>query len=100
EPTPPSGYDLLAWPRAESLEWRILERGLITQVKWQDGSEMARVCIVWQHRILAETRVGREINALAEAGHQVDVICLRGAGQPRFERRGDVTFRRLSLRRR
>ena len=57
---------------------------------------MARVCIVWQHRILAETRVGREIEALAEAGHEVDVICLRGPGEPRFERTGPVTFRRLS----
>jgi len=61
---------------------------------------MARVCIVWQHRILPETRVGREITALAEAGHEVDVICLLGPGQSRFERRGAVTFRRLSLRRR
>ena len=61
---------------------------------------MARVCIVWQHRILPETRVGREINALAEAGHEVDVICLRDGDEPRFERRGAVMFRRLSMRRR
>jgi glycosyltransferase involved in cell wall biosynthesis len=58
---------------------------------------MARVAIVWQHRIIAETRVGREIGALAEAGHEVDVICLRAPGEARFERRGPVTFRRLSL---
>jgi glycosyltransferase involved in cell wall biosynthesis len=61
---------------------------------------VARVCVVWQHRILPETRVGREITALAEAGHEVDVICGRDGDQPRFERLGAVTFRRLSLRRR
>jgi glycosyltransferase involved in cell wall biosynthesis len=57
----------------------------------------ARVCLVWQHRIIPETRVGREIEALAEAGHEVDVICLRGAGQPAFERSGRVRFRRIAL---
>jgi glycosyltransferase involved in cell wall biosynthesis len=58
---------------------------------------MARVCIVWEHSILAETRVGRQIDALADAGHEVDVICLREPGELGFERRGPVTFRRLSV---
>jgi glycosyltransferase involved in cell wall biosynthesis len=58
---------------------------------------MPRVCIVWEHFILAETRVGRQIEALAEAGHEVDVICLREPGELAFERRGPVTFRRLSV---
>lgn len=58
---------------------------------------MARVCIVWEHTILAKTRVSRQIEALADAGHEVDVICLRAPGELGFERRGPVTFRRLSI---
>jgi glycosyltransferase involved in cell wall biosynthesis len=58
---------------------------------------MARVCIVWEHLILAETRVGRQIEALTDAGHEVDVICLREPGELGFERKGPVTFRRLSF---
>lgn len=58
---------------------------------------MARVCVVWEAPILAKTRLGRQIEALAEAGHEVDVICLRAPGELGFERRGSVTFRRLSI---
>jgi glycosyltransferase involved in cell wall biosynthesis len=58
---------------------------------------MARVCVVWEAPILAKTRLGRQIEALADAGHEVDVICLRAPGELGFERRGPITFRRLSI---
>ena len=58
---------------------------------------MARVCVVWEAPILAKTRLSRQIEALADADHEVDVICLRAPGELGFERKGSVTFRRLSI---
>jgi glycosyltransferase involved in cell wall biosynthesis len=37
------------------------------------------------------------VEALAMAGHEVDVICLRRPGEPRFERQGLVTAHRLPI---
>lgn len=42
-------------------------------------------------------RAAREVAALAEAGHEVDYICLRGPGEPRRERRERVTVWRLGV---
>lgn len=47
-----------------------------------------------------DPRVRREVAALAGAGHEVDVVCLRAPGERRFERDGPVTVRRLPPRRR
>jgi glycosyltransferase involved in cell wall biosynthesis len=41
--------------------------------------------------------VRREVHALAAAGHDVDVICIRRPGQPRRERLGAITVHRLPL---
>jgi glycosyltransferase involved in cell wall biosynthesis len=41
--------------------------------------------------------VRREVDALAAAGHEVDVVCMREADEPRRERRGNVRFHRLPL---
>jgi hypothetical protein len=38
------------------------------------------------------------VEALVLARHEVEVICLRGPGEPGFERRGQVTVRRVPLR--
>ena len=45
-------------------------------------------------------RVRREALALASADHEVDVICMRRAGEPRRERHGKINILRLPVRRR
>jgi glycosyltransferase involved in cell wall biosynthesis len=58
---------------------------------------VARVCIIRQGSYSLDPRVRREVGALELLGHDVDVICLRRAGEPRRERRGRVTVYRLPL---
>jgi glycosyltransferase involved in cell wall biosynthesis len=58
---------------------------------------MARVCIIRQGFFPLDTRVRREVHALAAAGHEVDVICVRRPGQRRRERHDGVTAYRLPL---
>ena len=58
---------------------------------------MARVCLIRQGFFPLDTRVRREVHALAAAGHEVDVICVRRPGQPRRERSGAVTVHRLPV---
>jgi glycosyltransferase involved in cell wall biosynthesis len=58
---------------------------------------MARVCVIRQGFFPLDTRVRREVHALASAGHEVDVICVRRPGQRRRERLGHVTAYRLPL---
>ena len=60
-------------------------------------SLVARVCVIRQGYYPLDTRVRREVHALASAGHEVDVICVRRPGQPRRERSGGVTVYRLPL---
>ena len=58
---------------------------------------MARVCLIRQGFFPLDTRVRREAHALLDAGHEVDVICLRGRDEPRRERLGAITVHRLGL---
>lgn len=58
---------------------------------------MARVCVIRQFFVPFDTRVRREVEALVDVGHVVDVICLRGRGEPMHERRANLTFWRLPL---
>ncbi len=60
---------------------------------------MARTCLIRQGHVPLDTRVRREISALLEAGHEVDVICLRGQGEPRYHRSGALRIWRLPLQR-
>jgi len=53
--------------------------------------------MVRQHYVPQDTRVLREVEALAKHGHEVDLICVQKAGQPAFERIGPVTIRRLPV---
>ncbi len=57
---------------------------------------MSRVCLVRCHHY-RDSRVQREVDALIGSGHEVDVVCLRAHGEPRLERRGPLTIRRLPL---
>jgi glycosyltransferase involved in cell wall biosynthesis len=54
--------------------------------------------MVREHYVPQDSRVAREVDALAALGHHVDVICLRDEHQPRIERRPGVTVWRLPLR--
>ena len=56
---------------------------------------MARIGLIRQGSYSLDPRVRREVAALADAGHTVDVICLRRPGEPRTERSGAVTVHRL-----
>jgi glycosyltransferase involved in cell wall biosynthesis len=59
-----------------------------------------RVAVVRQNFVEVDPRVQREVRALLQAGHEVDVIALRDEGRPRVERDGQLTIRRLRLPRR
>ena len=56
---------------------------------------MARICVIRQGYFPLDARVRREVYALADAGHEVDVICVRRPGEPRRERRGRIRVLRL-----
>lgn len=59
---------------------------------------MARICVVRQYYYPLDIRVRREVEALLSAGHQVDVVCLRGPGELALETHGHLTVRRLPMR--
>jgi glycosyltransferase involved in cell wall biosynthesis len=56
---------------------------------------MARIGLIRQGSYSLDPRVRREVAALADAGHEVDVICLRRPGEPHTERLGGLTVHRL-----
>jgi glycosyltransferase involved in cell wall biosynthesis len=58
---------------------------------------VARICIVRQNLFPLDPSVRREVLALVAAGHDVDVICRRGADERRRERWGAVGVTRLSV---
>jgi glycosyltransferase involved in cell wall biosynthesis len=58
---------------------------------------MARICVVRAFFVPEDVRVRREINALADAGHRVTVICMRSPGSVRREWYGDVEIHRLPM---
>lgn len=53
---------------------------------------MARVCLIRQFYVPFDARVRREVEALVQDGHQVDVICLRGRGNPATSDAGKRRF--------
>jgi glycosyltransferase involved in cell wall biosynthesis len=55
------------------------------------------MCVVRQHHVPQDTRVLREVTALADAGYEVDVLCVRRPGEPAREQRGPLRIRRLAV---
>ncbi|OLC04990.1 MAG: hypothetical protein AUI15_00350 [Actinobacteria bacterium 13_2_20CM_2_66_6] len=58
---------------------------------------MARICVISHSHYPWDSRVSREMHALVQAGHQVDLICLQHGGQPPIERAGPVSIYRLPI---
>lgn len=56
-----------------------------------------RIAVLRQGYFELDPRVQREVHALLDLGHDVDVICLRRPGQPWRERDGRLTIRRVPL---
>jgi glycosyltransferase involved in cell wall biosynthesis len=61
---------------------------------------MARIALIRQGHYPRDPRVSREVAALAQAGHDVDLICAFWPGQQRVERLGRVSIYRLPITRR
>ncbi len=58
---------------------------------------MARICVIRQGQFSLDARLVREVDALVALGHEVDVICLAWPGEPKLERIGGLTIRRIPL---
>lgn len=58
---------------------------------------MARICMVVYSYYLHDPRVRREAEALSEAGHSVEVLCLRDQGEERRDRANGVEIHRLPV---
>jgi glycosyltransferase involved in cell wall biosynthesis len=56
-----------------------------------------RVAIVVHAVVPGDPRVRRQTDALADAGYEVDIVCLRQQGQPAEERDGPVRILRLPI---
>lgn len=54
-----------------------------------------RILVIRQNSITFDPRVRREVAALLDAGHEVDVICVRDPGGARRERNAGLTVYRL-----
>jgi glycosyltransferase involved in cell wall biosynthesis len=59
---------------------------------------MARICVISHSHYPWDPRINRQAHALAQAGHQIDVICLKyTADQPFLERSGSISIYRLPM---
>ena len=58
---------------------------------------MARVCVVRRGPYPTDPRLHRHVQALLNAGHAVDLLCLAKPGFPRQERRGSLRIHRISV---
>ena len=59
------------------------------------GKPSRRVCVLRHGYYPGDVRVSKEVQALTEAGYEVDVICLRYGKESYIERNGTVTITRL-----
>lgn len=56
-----------------------------------------RVCVVRQYYFPQDPRVRKEVSALLERGHEVDVVCLRKEGEPREDTWRGARIHRLPM---
>src|SRR3954469_19792549 len=56
-----------------------------------------RICVVRNNYFPRDAKLRREVDALVEAGHSVDVVCLRNGGEPVRERSRGANIWRLPL---
>jgi glycosyltransferase involved in cell wall biosynthesis len=56
-----------------------------------------RIAVLRQGLFEVDPRCQREVHALLQEGHEVDVICRRDEGRPWIERDGRLTVRRLPI---
>lgn len=61
---------------------------------------LKRICLIVQSYYLRDPRVRREAEALADAGYEVDVICVREKGRPFKETVNGVNITRIPIARR
>lgn len=55
--------------------------------------------VVHAYYPLGETRVEREARALVDHGYEVDILCLRDAGEAAFEGEAGINIYRLPVQR-
>lgn len=60
-----------------------------------DGAR--RICVVRQYYYPHDIRVRREVESLLDAGHSVDVVCLRRPGEPAREQHDRLAIWRLPM---
>jgi glycosyltransferase involved in cell wall biosynthesis len=58
---------------------------------------VARICVISKSHLPFDARVARETQALAQAGHDVDIICGKFEDQPFLERAGRISIYRLPI---
>ena len=59
------------------------------------AAQSIRICAVRQFPF--DTHLKREVDALLDAGHEVDVVCMSRPGEARRERRGALTIWRMPI---
>ena len=76
----------------------MLPVGRLPEEKRTRSTTTPRICLLRNGCFPEDPRSQKEATALIEAGYQVDVICLRGEGQPVREHNGGLRVYRLPVR--
>jgi glycosyltransferase involved in cell wall biosynthesis len=56
---------------------------------------MASILVLLQEYFPKDTRVRKEVMALIEKGHSIDIVCLRGDNEVKYEESGLITIHRI-----
>jgi glycosyltransferase involved in cell wall biosynthesis len=69
----------------------------MTRSSSTSGAKRPRICVIRHHYYPQDPRVRREVEALAEGGYNVDILCIGRPGDPPRERREPIEVHRLKL---